>query len=141
MVTADSWEDVLAAGQWLWPRFSAEKMACSCCGRIEICSEFMGVLSDLREACGFPLPETSGYRCPAHNCAVSCTGEKGPHTTGRAVDIQISGKRADRLIELSYQYGFTGRGVRQKGPHQSRFIHLDTLPKAVGRPRPRLWSY
>ncbi|MDH3660259.1 MAG: D-Ala-D-Ala carboxypeptidase family metallohydrolase [Alphaproteobacteria bacterium] len=141
MVTGDSWEDVEAAGQWLWPRFSPGKIACSCCGRIEICSEFMDHLSELREACGFPLLETSGYRCSAHNCVVSSTGGKGPHTTGRAVDIQISGKRADRLIELSYGFGFTGRGVHQTGPHQSRFIHLDMLGNGSGCPRPRMWSY
>jgi hypothetical protein len=37
--------------------------------------------------------------------------------------------------------GFTGIGIKQKGPGLSRFVHLDMILPAGRHPRPRLWSY
>lgn len=101
--------------------------------------DFMDRLGKLRAAFGKPMPVSSGYRCPEHNARVSSTGATGPHTTGRAVDVQISGKDAFKLLSLAAYFGITGIGVNQKGPHAKRFIHLDTLPE--GGKRPATWSY
>ena len=38
-------------------------------------------------------------------------------------------------MELTHQIGFSGIGLSQRGPHQDRFVHLDT------KPRKALWSY
>ena len=92
-------------------------------------------LDALRHSFGEPMIVTSGYRCPAHNDNVSTTGLDGPHTTGRAADIGISGAAALDLVLLS---NFGGLGINQKGPHEKRFIHLDDLD---GPTRPRIWSY
>lgn len=100
---------------------------------------FMVKLEAVREECGFPLPVTSGYRCPKHNQSVSTTGEGGPHTTGRAVDIAVSGEQAFRLIQVAILHGMTGFGLRQSGT--SRFVHLDDLTLDDGYPRPRFWTY
>lgn len=99
---------------------------------------FMGMLSKMRRDLAFPLPVISAYRCPAHDAAV---GGKGPHTTGRAVDIRVSGERAYRLVQAAIQYGFYGIGISQKGHLAKRFIHLDTLTATDGYPRPRIWTY
>ena len=78
----------------LYEDFSQAEFACHCCGACEMQPEFMGALQALRDALGFAMPVSSGYRCPAHNCAVSSTGEDGPHTTGLAADIAIAGADA-----------------------------------------------
>lgn len=123
-----------------WRHFKVSEFACRCgCGRNEIDSKFVDRLDDLREACGFVLPVTSGYRCPKHNTQVSSTGLTGPHTTGHAVDFGVSRAQAYELMTIALRMGFTGIGIQQKGG--SRFIHIDDLPNAEGQPRPTVWSY
>lgn len=124
-----------------WPNFSEVEMRCRCgCGRCDMDVIFMDRLQALREAFGTPLPVTSGFRCPYHNAEVSTTGANGPHTTGRAADIRIARGGAFRLLGLvTKQGGFSGIGLKQHG--DSRFIHLDDLSAAPGRPRPTIWSY
>jgi uncharacterized protein YcbK (DUF882 family) len=90
----------------------------------------------LRTRCGFPLPITSGYRSPAYNRLVASTGDDGPHTTGKAADIRVEGVHAFTLISIALQMGFTGLGIQQKGPRESRYIHLDDCHDL-----PTLWSY
>jgi hypothetical protein len=60
-----------------------------------------------------------------------------------AVDIGVYGDRAHAVIGEAYALGFTGIGVRQHGPTDRRFIHLDTLTPEVAErfPRPTIWSY
>jgi uncharacterized protein YcbK (DUF882 family) len=101
---------------------------------------YIEALDDLRARLGFALIITSGFRCPAYNDRVSSTGKSGPHTTGRASDVSISGPNAFRLITQSSLGGWmTGIGINQKGPHLGRFVHLDDLDGP--HPRPRIWSY
>ena len=61
--------------------------------------------------------------------------KNGVHTLGQASDILISGERAMLLFEKARKIGFSGIGLSQRGPHQDRFVHLDT------KPRKALWSY
>lgn len=94
----------------------------------------------VRMRLGKPMRVSSGARCPAYNDSESSTGTTGPHTKG-AIDFQVSGADALRVVHLMIEEGFTGIGVSQKGPHGSRFIHGDDLPDAPGQPRPTIWSY
>ncbi len=104
--------------------------------------DFMEKVETLRAVYGKPMRVTSAARCPAHNDLVSSTGRTGPHTTGRAIDIGVSGADAHQLLRVAMRFGnFTGIGVSQKGAHEKRFLHLDDLPNAPGQPRPTLWSY
>ena len=126
-----------------WPHFSNAELTCQCgCNRQEMDGNFMTKLVALRLAFGKAMPVSSGFRCPMHNAQASHTGLSGPHTTGKAVDIQISGADAHRLLTLALQQGyFTGIGLSQKGPQNSRFIHFDTIEPGPGRPRPTVWTY
>lgn len=119
--------------------FTEAEFACKHCGQNRMDLAFLGMVDELRHRCGFPLPVTSGYRCPTHNAAVSSTGAAGPHTTGRAVDIGVSRHRAHDVLRHAMAMGFTGIGVQQKGA--SRFIHLDMLREPEHAPRPSVWSY
>ena len=122
-----------------WKYFSQAEMACKCgCGEAPMDEDFMRVLDAIREDFGKPLAVSSGYRCPSHNAVVSSTGSTGPHTTGCAADVKVSGADAHRILELALQYGAMGIGVSQKGPHGSRFIHIDTIHSGN---RPWIWSY
>lgn len=123
-----------------WKHFKVEEFRCKCgCGQNLISSKFVDMLDELREACGFPLPVTSGYRCPTYNAKVSSTGHNGPHTTGRAADLGVSRKQAYEVLSWAMRMGFTGIGIKQTG--EGRFIHLDDLPAAEGQPRPTVWGY
>ena len=123
---------------WRWPHFTEDEMRCKCgCGKADMNPDFMDKLEALRVRFRKPLPVVSGYRCPTYNAKVSKTGADGPHTTGRAVDIRISGAHAAVLLTEAAT-NFTGFGFNQKGPHEQRFIHLDDL---VEGPRPNVWSY
>jgi uncharacterized protein YcbK (DUF882 family) len=119
--------------------FNLNEFTCKCgCQKALMSEEFLQRLDALRGVFGKPMVVTSGYRCPKHNAKVSTTGSNGPHTTGNAVDIAASGTDAYNLAYLAIKFGFTGIGVRQNGPHEARFLHLDTLE---GNTRPWLWTY
>jgi zinc D-Ala-D-Ala carboxypeptidase len=124
-----------------WPHFPAAELSCRHCHTHRMQADFMDRLERLRTAFARPLVLSSAYRCGVYNERVSTTGPHGPHTTGRACDIQISGPAAYELLALAVDLGFTGIGVSQKGPHGSRFLHLDDLPASGQAPRPAVWSY
>ncbi len=137
----DRWQDV-SNHAWVWPNFTPQEMACKGSGSILIVPEFMDKLQLLRTQFGEPVVISSGYRSPAHNNAVSSTGHDGPHTTGRAADIKTSHNRAFEILAIAPGLGFTGIGIKQKGPHAGRFIHLDDLGNEDTKGlRPTVWSY
>jgi hypothetical protein len=131
-------EDV-PAEVWRWPNFTPFEFECKGSHRLVIVPAFMDRLQALRAAAAIPFPVSSGYRSPEHNARVSATGATGPHTTGRAVDINIEGADAFKVVRLALAHGFTGIGIAQKGA--GRFIHLDDLIDGPASPRPRIWSY
>ena len=118
--------------------FSKEELQCSHCGECHMDAEFLEMLEEIREAYGGPIHVTSGYRCPEYNNTISNTGTTGPHTTGKAVDVKVYGKKAYKLVNTAMYHGVTGIGIHQHGPHEGRFIHLDIIHSNV---RPWIWSY
>jgi uncharacterized protein YcbK (DUF882 family) len=102
--------------------------------------KFMEKIETLRVLYGKPISVSSAARCPTYNAKVSGTGLTGPHTTGRALDAEVSRGEAHALLRWAMRHGgFTGIGVQQKGA--KRFLHFDDLPDATSQPRPTLWSY
>ena len=124
-----------------WKYFSYEtdpKLACSLTGERKMNDEFMGKLDLLRERYGKPITITSGYRSPEYNSQVSSTGETGPHTTGRAVDIAVhsSRERSELMrILLHPDSPFT-----RVTPAKS-FIHIDDLTEEDGFAENVMWWY
>ena len=96
---------------------------------------FLKKLDQIREELGKPLVLTSAYRCPKHNLAVSSTGEYGPHTTGRAVDIAAAGRLKYQIVEAAKARGMTRIGIGKN------FIHIDALGRDEGFPDFVFWSY
>ncbi len=119
--------------------FSEHEFACQCgCGRADMTQGFMVRLQRIRNVYGRSMKINSGFRCPVYNNDVSSTGGNGPHTTGQAADIQVSGKDAFNLANIAFSKGITGLGFKQKGAHDARFIHLDDI---YGELRPWIWTY
>ena len=120
-----------------WPNFSKSEFDCRCCGMADMDPAFLDKLQAIRDQLG-PMTITSGYRCSQYNARISSTGNFGPHTTGMAADISCSGPKAHKLIRLAMEHDITGIGVKQSGPWEGRFIHLDIIG---GGKRPWIWSY
>ena len=120
--------------------FTEDELRCSHCGINNMNNLFMQRIVMLRELLGFPFVVTSAYRCKDHPIE-SRKDSPGAHTTGQALDINVYGNNAHRLLDAALRAGFSGVGIAQKGEHSIRFIHLDDLGNSDDRPRPTVWSY
>lgn len=127
--------------EWPWPDFTPMEMACKGTGIVTVHTDFMNRLQGIRDVYNGVMNVSSGYRAPEYNRKVSKTGYTGPHTTGRAVDITIFGYDQIRLLRIALAHGMTGIGLKQKGPHHLRFMHLDDLSNDNSQPRPWNWTY
>ena len=127
-------------GQHLVRHFSLREFACRCCGKAYIDLDFVLLLDKMRSRCGFPFVVTSGYRCPRYNRSK----KYGPaHPTGLAVDISVSGPRTYELVSQAVRFGIPRIGIKQRGPHSGRFVHLDVVPwwNRELVPNPCIWTY
>ncbi len=117
-----------------WPNFSEREFKCGCgCGRADMDPEFMDKLQAVRDAYGLPMTVSSGFRCEGHNHAVG--GAPGSmHLKGRAADIAIAGADARDLLFNALPV-MNGVGVKQRGPWNGRFLHLDD------RELKAIWTY
>jgi zinc D-Ala-D-Ala carboxypeptidase len=113
------------------------KMTCSCgCGRMELKDEFMQKIVRMREIVDEPFFVVSGFRCPNHNNAVSKTGFRGPHTTGRAMDIATTGSRMRyKIFEAAMKVKINRIGIAKT------FVHVDDLTFFDGFDEEVLWPY
>lgn len=113
--------------------FTTEELKCPCaeCNG-EMNRSFMERVTNIRRDLDFPFPVSSGFRCPKYNKIVG--GAPGSyHQKGQALDIEISGLRAYKIIAACKEHGIRGIGVSQKG--NKRFIHIDNRPVFA------MWSY
>lgn len=133
------WPDwsLVTTSEWSWRYFTPAEMACKGTRALTIDPAFMNLLDRLRAACGFALPVSSGFRTLEYDTAI---GGRGVHPLGCAADILIAGATAWDLLAHATRLGFHGIGLKQKGPWERRFIHLDTLV-SDNHPRPRCWTY
>ena len=124
----------------MWNYFSVDELKCKGTDECEMDEGFMEKLEALRHEFNEPMIVSSGYRHESYNQVIG-GAKNSPHLYGKAVDVVISGKSAYRLMKLAIQYGFTGIGVSQRGPHEKRFLHIDTMENSDTHPRPWIWSY
>lgn len=115
--------------------FKPHETQCKCGCGLDWTPAYRGKMNIIRDELGFPLPVNSGARCEKYDKSI---GGAGVHSQQCAGDYRVSGKRAYALIKLAFKYGFTGIGIKQKGDHGSRFVHLDDTEGAT---RPWVWTY
>jgi zinc D-Ala-D-Ala carboxypeptidase len=128
--------------------FKLEEFACSTSGLSLMNEQLLQALEEIRERLGEPMIITSGYRSDQHPITQSKIdkGAKhgGAHHLGYAADVGCAGPSAMKILALAIENpAITGVGVKQSGPWNSRFIHLDAVPQEnnFGLTRPALWSY
>ena len=124
----------------MWNYFSVDELKCKGTDECEMDEGFMEKLEALRHEFNEPMIVSSGYRHESYNQVIG-GAKNSPHLYGKAVDVVISGKSAYRLMKLAIEHGFTGIGVSQRGPHERRFLHIDTMENSDTHPRPWIWSY
>jgi len=124
----------------MWEYFSVDELKCKGTDECNMDEGFMERLVTLRHKFNKPMVISSGYRSSSYNQVIG-GARTSPHLYGKAVDVLVSGKAAHKLIGLAIQHGFTGIGVSQRGSHESRFLHLDTMDNSDIHPRPWVWSY
>lgn len=119
-----------------WKNFSLDEFKCQCgCNNVQMHVAMLDLLQIARERIG-KIVINSAYRCPTYNSKVSSTGETGPHTTGKAVDLHISDSQDLKLFITFFAPRVYGLGVAKT------FLHIDLLEKADGFPmRPNAWTY
>lgn len=118
-----------------WKNFNLDEFKCQCgCGHVSIHSDLLNLLQAARDVLG-PLQITSAYRCPDHNAAVSSTGENGPHTTSKAVDIHVSNSQHRKKLIDYFASKVNGLGIAKT------FIHIDIINSDELSHRPNCWLY
>jgi len=126
-----------------WPEsiinFTRDEMKCKHTGDCLLDPNFLNALQECRTLYGKGMKVTSGYRSPEHPVEAK-KDQPGAHTLGQAVDIAVSGSAAYDLLYCAMEIGFVGIGIKQSGPHEGRFLHLDMVT-AERFPRPAVWSY
>lgn len=117
-----TWRDY-PLGEWRWPNFSPQEMACRGTGKLMIDPESMDKLQALRTRLGKPLIVTSAYRSPEHNKAVG--GAPGSqHLLAKAFDVRMENHYPAQFEREARAVGFAGFGHYPK----SNFMHIDTGP-------------
>ena len=111
--------------------FSIEEFTCSHTGEHVMSEDFLFLLDELRERCGFPFTINSGYRHPSHPVEAS-KAHPGTHTEGIAADIKVNnGFQRRKIVDEALKMDvFGGIGVAKD------FVHVD-----VRDDTPVLWNY
>lgn len=101
--------------------FTPQEFYCKCgCKEILLDTDLVKYLQYLRTELGIPLKINSGYRCIAHNTAISGATDS-QHTKGKAVDISCTNSTFRyKILTSSSINNFKGIGLHKQ------FIHLDT---------------
>ena len=115
----------------IYKYFQLDDFKCQETGENKINEDFVRMLDELREACGFPFVITSGYRSPQHPIELGKI-KPGTHAQGIAADIAVSsGIQRHTIVKKAIELGFSGIGVA------NGFVHVDVRPTDV----PVMWTY
>ena len=119
-----------------WKNFNLDEFRCQCgCDHVSVHSDLLDLLQTARDFFGSSITITSAYRCPEHNNSVSSTGQSGPHTTSKAVDIHVSNSQHRKQLIDYFTNKVTGLGIAKT------FIHIDILTSDEVPHRPNCWLY
>jgi len=118
-----------------WKNFNLDEFKCKCgCDNVSVHSDLLDLLQTARDIIG-PIQITSAFRCNEHNDKVSSTGEDGPHTTSKAVDIHVSNSQHRKTLIDYFGPKVSGLGIAKT------FIHIDILTSDEVSHRPNCWLY
>lgn len=124
----------------LYPNFTRAELRCRSTNECEMRPELMDILQSVRTEYGKIINISSGYRSPNHPIEAMKV-KPGEHALGLAVDIICHGAKAIDLTELFFQRGIRRIGVHQKGPPNSRYIHIGLADKYFAEYPTAIWTY
>lgn len=114
----------------MYKHFDISEFRCRETGENDMKPEFIHMLDELREECGFSFVITSGYRSKDHT-AERNKDKPGTHTQGIAADIAVSnGFERMNIVHQALKMGFGGIGVARS------FVHVDMRATT-----PVMWTY
>ena len=114
----------------MYKHFDISEFRCRETGENDMKEEFIHMLDELRERCGFSFVITSGYRSKSHTAERS-KEKGGTHTQGIAADIAVkNGFERMNLVHEALKMGFGGIGVART------FVHVDMRATT-----PVMWTY
>ena len=114
----------------MYKHFDISEFRCRETGENDMKEEFIHMLDELRERCGFAFTITSGYRSTKHSIEVR-KENPGTHTQGIAADIAVSnGFQRMNIVHEALKMGFGGIGVAKT------FVPVDIRPTT-----PVMWTY
>jgi len=102
--------------------FPEYELACHCCGECHMDRNFLNKLLFARKLANIPFNINSGYRCPKYNASDVVGSTSQNHTSGRAVDISVTGTNQRMVIMAS----LIKAGFRRIGVYKT-FIHADNM--------------
>lgn len=115
----------------MYKYFDISEFRCRETGENDMKEEFIHMLDELRERCGFSFIITSGYRSKKHSIEIRKKHGPGTHTQGIAADIQVSnGFERMNIVHEALKMGFGGIGVAKN------FVHVDMRSST-----PVMWTY
>ena len=115
----------------MYKHFDISEFRCRETGENDMKEEFIHMLDELRERCGFSFIISSGFRSKMHSIEIRKQNGPGAHTQGIAADIQVSnGFQRMNIVHEALKMGFGGIGVA-KG-----FVHIDMRATT-----PVMWTY
>lgn len=87
---------------------------------VQVDTELVKKLQELRYRLGIPMVINSGYRCPERNKQVG-GADRSQHLLGKAADISLHNQKLDieTIADIAKKIGFKGIGL------YDTFIHLD----------------
>jgi len=109
------------SGDWRWPDFTPEEMACRGTGQLLIDPDAMDRLQELRDRLKRPLIVTSAFRSEQHNRAVG-GARNSYHLRGQAFDISMNNHDPHDFIAQARDVEFNGIGQYA----DQGFVHIDT---------------
>ena len=97
----------------MYKYFTEDELKCRHTGECKMDKDFMKVLDEIREECGFAFVITSAYRSPKHPIEAK-KSRPGAHASGKAVDILVHmEQRKDQLREIERQHLLKEAGINQ----------------------------
>ena len=113
--------------------FHESEFRCRETGENKMKPEFIHMLDELRERCGFGFVIRSGFRSVKHSAEINKKNGGGQHTKGTAADIAVSnGVQRMKIVKEALAMGFGGIGVS----HSGGFVHVDMRTTT-----PVMWTY
>ena len=116
--------------------FKLSEFDCKETGENKMDADFLTLIDELRDRCGFPFVINSGYRSKEHSAEVKkrragvSAYRIGTHVQGIASDVKCNSAQAYIIMKEAFAMGFTGI-ARGDG-----FVHLD-----IRNSTPVVWTY